>query len=166
VAEPGPSPTDARRRRTVVAALAAVIAAAALFIQQALLDVCLISGDSMEPTLSHGARVLVLQHHPALERGDLVVVQNPHQPEELLVKRIIGLPGEALSAEGGRLLVDGRPLEEPWLPRGAPTAGLPPARVPAGRYYVLGDNRGVSTDSRRFGPVEARLIVGMVVGRL
>ncbi len=87
-----------------------------------------------------------------------------------LVKRVIGLPGDTISLAGGRVYIDGKPLSEPWLPNPPPPTSpspLPeafslshPYTVPAGDYYVMGDNRTDSEDSRYFGPIAANLIVG------
>ena len=80
------------------------------------------------------------------------------------MKRVIGLPGDRIASRGDTVLIDGKPLPEPWLPRGTPLG--PPIRstvVPVGTYYVLGDNRATSCDSRYWGTVPRSLIVGKVV---
>jgi signal peptidase I len=84
------------------------------------------------------------------------------------VKRVIGLPGERVSARGGNVYVDDRLLVEPYLPEGARTGDFEPVAVPAGKLFVMGDNRGSSDDSRResFGPIEKSSVVGRVVVRV
>jgi len=89
---------------------------------------------------------------------------------EEFVKRVIGLPGETVEAKGGNVYVDGRRLVEPYLPRGTYTSDFGPVTVPAGRLWVMGDNRGDSCDSRCFprdsgGRAPATIAVGHVVGR-
>ena len=80
-----------------------------------------------------------------------------------LVKRVIGLPGETISSSGGRVYIDGKPLSEPWLPPGTVTTGIASQKVPPNEYFVMGDNRSDSEDSRFFGPIPRSLIVGKVV---
>lgn len=100
------------------------------------------------------------------KRGDVVVFHSPDRPERDFIKRIIGLPGDTVSIDGasGRVYVNGLPLEEPYV-RGrtqcsATLMGCGPWVVPAGHYFVLGDNREQSTDSRFFGFVPEESIVG------
>jgi signal peptidase I len=135
-----------------------------------------IPSGSMLPTLQIGERIVVdkLSYHlHAVQRGDIVVFRRPPLEQvdySDLVKRVIGLPGETISAVGGRVYIDGKPLDEPWLPRPLPTTSpspLPqgfslnhPFTIPAGEYYVMGDNRTDSEDSRYFGPISGSLIVG------
>jgi signal peptidase I len=133
-----------------------------------------IPSGSMEPTLNVGDRVLVdkLSYHlHAVHRGDIIVFARP--PGEVLepgvndlVKRVIGLPGETISGEKGQVYINGKPLAEPWLPKGVVTAAFPPVHIPQGYFFVMGDNRGDSTDSRVFGPISRSLIVGRVVLRI
>ncbi|MGA3147352.1 MAG: signal peptidase I [Acidimicrobiales bacterium] len=135
-----------------------------------------IPSGSMLPTLQIGDRIVVDKlsyHFEGVQRGDVVVFRRP--PLERadysdLVKRVIGLPGDTVSSVDGRVYIDGKPLSEPWLPDPAPVTSpspLPypfslnrPYTVPAGDYYVMGDNRTDSEDSRYFGPISGSLIVG------
>ncbi len=141
-----------------------------------------IPSPSMYPTLQVGDRIMVdkLSYHlHGVHRGDIVVFKRPpleQQPFPDLVKRVIGLPGETISTRNGHVYIDGKRLDEPWLPSGPDsyTGALPgdanqqfnmpgPVTIPAGKYYVMGDNRTDSEDSRFFGPIPASLIVGRAV---
>jgi signal peptidase I len=126
-----------------------------------------IPSGSMEPTLEIGDHVLVNKlsyHFHPVHRGDVIVFKKP--PNDYspgitdLIKRVIGLPGETISAQGGSVYIDGRKLAEPWLPKGVTTANFGPVHIPPGYYFVMGDNRGDSADSRVIGPISGKLIVG------
>lgn len=126
-------------------------------------SVCVVSGASMRPTLAPGERVLVYRLASEFTRGDLVVVKNPDAPDDLLVKRIVALPREEVAARSGVLTVGPFVVPEPYVLRGTTIGDLPPSRVPEGHYFVLGDNRAESVDSRTFGAIDRRLVVGKVV---
>jgi signal peptidase I len=118
-------------------------------------------GPSMQPNLYRGYRVMTekisYRLHPP-RRGDIVVVEQPGDAPAL-IKRIVALPGEVVEVRGGHTLIDGQPIAEPWVTRfGGPD--YPPAFVPEGHVFVLGDNRGVSHDSRAIGPVPVAQIRG------
>ncbi len=93
--------------------------------------------------------------------GEGVGVLQPSTEE--FIKRVVGLPGETLEAREGDVYVDGRRLVEPYLPAGTRTVNLPATRVPAGRLFVMGDNRGNSSDSRVFGPIARSTVVGRTI---
>ena len=102
------------------------------------------------------------------QRGDIVVFTAPSaaarqcQTGGTFVKRVVGLPGEQLSSQNGRVLVDGRPLDESaYLGAGIVTS-LAPTNVPRDAYFVMGDNRGDSCDSRAWGAVPRRNVIGRV----
>ena len=141
-----------------------------------------IPSPSMVPTLQVGDRIIVnkLSYDlHSIHRGDIVVFARPPLEDQAyadLVKRVIGLPGETISSEDGHIYIDGHRLSEPWLPPGPDsyTGALPddayqqfnmpgPVKIPAGQYYVMGDNRTDSEDSRFFGPIPKSLIVGRAV---
>jgi signal peptidase I len=121
-----------------------------------------VQGQSMEPNL-HTAQRLVVEkltyrfHGP--RRGDIVVIDLPEAGPELLIKRVIALPGETLSSRGGRVFIDGQSLVEPYVfnsgGRDVPEQVVPPLHV-----FVMGDNRQFSNDSRSFGPVPIDDIIG------
>lgn len=164
VAKPDAQPVGARTGLRGWIAVVVGAVSAAVLVWQFALTACLVDGDSMLPTLRHGQCVLVLRLHGALQRGDLVVVKHPWAPDTLLVKRVLGLPGDVLSVDQGRLCVSGYEQGEPYLSPGTPLEGLAsPTVVPAGCYFLLGDNRPASVDSRRFGAVPDHLVVGRVV---
>ncbi|MGH2509433.1 MAG: signal peptidase I [Ktedonobacteraceae bacterium] len=121
-----------------------------------------IDGFSMQNTLQNSQYVLVnkiayLFHAP--ERGDVIVFHEPDQPDRDLIKRVIGLPGDKITMDSTNIWVNGTELHEPYItaPSNPPTQ---PITVPANDYFVLGDNRPNSEDSRYFGPVPRDNIVG------
>jgi len=173
-----PPPRRPRWRRplieTVVTILVALLLAGLgrVFVFQAFW----IPSASMVPTLSVYDRVLVqkafFSWHDVRE-GDIVVFSEPpldHCGGEAgdLVKRVIALPGQMIYSSGNSIYVNGRRLAEPYLPAydplGPPIASSQhPYRVPPGEFYMLGDNRSDSCDSRYWGPIEGSTIVGKVV---
>jgi signal peptidase I len=136
-----------------------------------------IPSSSMVPTLGVHDRILVQKAfftwHDVRE-GDIVVFGHPPldrcpgPPESDLVKRVIALPGQTIYSSGNNIYINGRRLAEPYLPHDDPL-GPPiasprhPYRVPPGEFYMLGDNRAISCDSRYWGPVEGSAIIGRVV---
>ncbi|MCY4108745.1 MAG: signal peptidase I [Chloroflexi bacterium] len=124
-----------------------------------------VQGPSMHPNLISNELVLVSKLsyiNSSPERGDVVVFRKPGGDSEDLVKRIVGMPGETIEMRTGRVFVNGLEIEETGYVDRLGTAVVPPVRIPAGSYFVLGDNRSVSEDSRRFGAVPLAAIVGKV----
>lgn len=130
-----------------------------------------IPSGSMLPTLQIGDRILVDKLSYDLHGfhiGDIVVFKKPAadtgSPQiHDLVKRVIGLPGQRISAHNGQVYINGKLLPEPFLPKSALTYHLAPEVIPKGYIYVMGDNRDNSKDSRFFGPISEKLVIGKVV---
>ncbi|MEI6727934.1 MAG: signal peptidase I [Actinomycetes bacterium] len=155
--------------------LAVVAIAVALLIQAFLVKPYRIPSPSMENTLLVGDRVLVDRiswrfSEPA--RGDIVVFHSP-VPGPVLIKRIVGMPGDTLSLQDGAVYVNGERLAEPYVRRvdghreptepfdnGLPWALQQPYTVPADSYFMMGDNRTDSGDSRQLGPIARDQFVG------
>jgi signal peptidase I len=122
-----------------------------------------VEGQSMEPNLHTNQRLVVEKlsyHFHGPQRFDVVVLKVPSQGDELLIKRVIGLPGETVEVKNGHVYIDGQLLEEPFT-----TAETRPGRyskitVPPLHVFVLGDNRDRSNDSRSFGPVPIQNVIG------
>src|SRR5262249_19890721 len=154
--------------------LIAVAIVVALVIKTFLFQAFYIPSESMVPTLKVGDRVLVNKLSYDLHdvhRGDVIVFKAPPEAQtgdiKDLVKRVIGLPGETISANAdGHVEINGKQIEEPYLPRGTLTTNLPPTPIPAGRLFVMGDNRAASKDARVFGPIAESAIIGRVFLRI
>lgn len=125
---------------------------------------------SMEPHLHEGDRLFVNKlafRAGDPSRGDVVVFDSTVAPSSadgpgtILVKRVIGLPGEVIQSLDGHVVIDGEVIADPWS-EGKPTAAFGPTRVPEGMIFVLGDNRGLSVDSRTFGSVPIDSVIGRV----
>jgi signal peptidase I len=145
----------------------------ALLIKTFLFQAFYIPSASMEPTLKVHDRVLVnkLSYHlHGVHRGDIIVFKAP--PEERtaqikdLVKRVIGLPGDVIEARDSHIYIDDHLLSEPYLPKGTITDDLPKQTVPANSYFMMGDNRSASSDSRVFGPIKKSAIIGRAFVRM
>jgi signal peptidase I len=173
-------PPPSRRRALAGWAISLVVAVLlAVGIRTFVFQAFSIPSTSMVPTLNVYDRILVWKAFFSwhqLREGDIVVFAHPprdHCPGPArtdLVKRVIALPGQTIYSAGGVLYVDGRRLREPYLPSddplGPPIPGASrhdPFRVPRGEFYVMGDNRAISCDSRYWGPVQGSTIVGRVV---
>jgi len=175
--EGAPPTPRAHPRRWILETIGIVVFAlvVALLLRTFVFQTFFIPSGSMEPSLQIGDRIIVdkLSYHlHGVGRGDIIVFARPLNedcagpPVNDLVKRVIGLPGDRISSRGNTVMINGKPLAEPWLPRGT-ALGQPisPTVVPPNNYYVLGDNRIGSCDSRFWGPVPKSLIVGKVVLR-
>ena len=180
-AEPGGTAPRRRRRwrrgliETVIALLAAGLLS--VFVQTYVCACFWIPSTSMVPTLAVYDRILVqkafFNWHDVRE-GDIVVFTHPPLdqcggvPSGDLVKRVIALPGQTIYSSGSDIYIDGHLLAEPYLPADDPlgpaiASSQHPYRVPPGDFYVLGDNRADSCDSRYWGPIQGSSIVGKAI---
>ena len=124
-----------------------------------------VSGACMQPHLYTGERVLAdkLAYRLASpRRGQIVIFDYPRDVSQVYVKRVVGLPGETVSIAGGQVFINGRPLAEPYKTFAA-HGDMPARAVAPGEYFVMGDNRDVSDDSRYWGDLPRRDIIGRAV---
>ena len=148
-------------------AVLVVVAATAVLISNLLLPILRIYGSSMTPTLVNG-NIVAAVRNGTYQRGDIIAF---YYNNKILVKRVIGMPGEWVDMDdSGNVTIDGEPLEEPYLTEkalGECDIELP-YQVPEGRYFVMGDHRSVSSDSRssQVGCVSEEQIVGKLLFRL
>lgn len=120
-----------------------------------------VHGLSMEPTLHDGQYLLISKMSYWFgdpQRGDVIVFHPPTRPGEDYIKRIVGLPGERISIEAGRIVVDGEPIDEPYIANPSPYSGV--WELGDGEYFVLGDNRANSSDSHTWGVLPRDNVVG------
>jgi len=126
-----------------------------------------VEGNSMMPRLENQERIFInkfVYRFEPIRRGDIVVFRCPVDQSKSYIKRVVGLPGEWVSIEDGRVQVNGKPLAETYLSSAyLDHQSHPPVRVEPDHYYVLGDHREFSNDSRLWGSVERRLIYGKAV---
>lgn len=120
---------------------------------------------SMEPTLHENERVLinrVLYYFKGPDRGDIVILLDPIGHQSDFVKRVIALPGEQLEIRRGVTYINYRALHESYVAPDSSRDNVGPIRMADDQYFVMGDNRARSSDSRRFGPIPRKNILGKV----
>ena len=178
----GTGPRRRRRWRRALTELVVTVLVAALLaglVRTFVFQTFWIPSASMVPTLGVYDRILVQKAFYSshdVHEGDIVVFSHPPLDDcpgpqgGDLVKRVIALPGQTIYSSGNNIYVNGRLLAEPYLPNYDPLGpSIPdassqhPYRVPPGEFYVLGDNRSDSCDSRYWGPIKGSSIVGKVV---
>ena len=129
-----------------------------------------VGSESMVPTLEVWDRVLINKLAYNLdtpERGDIVLFRSPDGGEDPLIKRVVGLPADTIEVRRGKLFVNGEPQREPYVNNEYLKLQTPygPREVPADHYFMMGDNRGNSQDSRVFGPVPEGNLIGEALFR-
>lgn len=126
-----------------------------------------VEGTSMMPHLENHERIFInkfVYRFEPIQRGDIVVFWYPLDPSKSYIKRVVGLPGEWVSIRDGRVYVDGKPLTEPYIPpEYLDHQSYAPTLVEPNHYYVLGDHRESSNDSRVWGTVDVKYIYGKAV---
>lgn len=170
------APKKGRFRQNIEGIITALIIA--LFIRAFFVQAYKIPSSSMEPTLLVGDHLLVLKcaygirmpligkylvRYGEPHRGDIVVFVYPRDPRKDFIKRVIALPGERVQIVDKKIFVNGRPLEDPWGYWSEAITFRPnfgPVTVPEGHYFVLGDNRDNSMDSRFWGFVPEDYLLG------
>ncbi len=128
-----------------------------------------VEGTSMMPALTDQERIFINKFTyrfgiGAIERGDMVVFSFPHDRTKSYIKRVIGLPGDTVEIDRGTVIVNGKALDEPYVPpEFRDQQSMERRRIPPGEYFVLGDHRSSSNDSRSWGTVERGYIYGEAV---
>lgn len=160
---------------------------AAVLLKTFVLQSFFIPSESMVETLQINDRIMVNKlsyRFGDIKRGQVIVFDDPHDegdvgesllgsalrnvaesvglsaPRSEFIKRVIALPGETVEIRGGVVMIDNTPIEEPYLAPGVQTTDFGPELIPEGHVFVMGDNRGSSSDSRVFGPIPADEVVG------
>ena len=121
-----------------------------------------VEGHSMDPTMHNGEFVIVLKavywFHPP-QTGDIIVLKDPEDPSRNFIKRVIGKPGDTVAVHNGKVFLNGQALREPYIAQ-PPAYTVPAQKIPAGSYWVLGDNRNDSNDSHIWGLLPRDYIIG------
>jgi signal peptidase I len=137
---------------------------ASFFIVTFLYQPVRVEGTSMQPELRDQDRLFIDKfffRFEKIDRGDVVVFHYPRDPAKSYIKRIIALPGDSISIDRGRVLINDHAIDEPYVPRRyRDTRSMAEIVIPPGEYFVMGDHRSISSDSRDFGPVDRDLIYG------
>jgi len=146
----------------VLQIIASVALALLLFFGvQTIIESRVVEGSSMEVNLHDGQRLIVVKAaywFGEPQRGDVVIFTHPLDPERTLVKRVIGCPGESIEIKNSTVYINGSLLDEPYV-KGT-TSSLSKTEVPEDCYFVMGDNRQSSSDSRSWGPLPMENIIG------
>ena len=165
-----PAPQNASRPMPIVAVWARdllVSLAISAFIIIFLYQPVKVEGTSMMPGLEDQERIFVnkfVYRWEPIQRGDIVVFRYPRDTSKSYIKRVIGVAGDRIRIENGQVFVNGDALDEDYVPSEyADARSYPEVTVPANSYFVLGDHRTMSNDSRDFGPVNERYIYGKAV---
>ena len=163
---PGPDSSAPARRWNVISWLRdfALSVAVSGFIIIFLYQPVRVEGTSMLPMLEDQDRLFINKlafRVGEIHRGDVVVFLYPRDQTKSYIKRVIALPGDQVRIDHGRVIVNGRALEEPYVPaRFTDERSQSERTIPPDEYFVMGDHRSISSDSRDFGPVQRKLIYG------
>ena len=164
-----PKTAVSRKRQTFLLAFMLVFSLVSyLLVTRFIVTAVIVQGRSMSPTLQDGDRCFLNRwtlHYRHPQRGDLVVIKDPGH-DDYAVKRIVGIPGEKIELKDGKVFLNGHRFDEPYLSPGVrtrcPGTEDQSVRVGNAQYFVLGDNRDFSEDSRYYGALDRERIVGLL----
>jgi len=123
-----------------------------------------VEGVAMLPALRDGDRIFIDRNFDKLERGDIVIFYFPMDQRKSYIKRIIGLPDETVEIREGKVFINGTQLDEPYVdPQLATSHRSLEERLSTDQFFVMGDNRDNSSDSRFWGPLDRKFIYGKYV---
>lgn len=122
------------------------------------IDVFGVKGYSMEPTLKDGDKIILNKNDKNYQRGDVIILPDPQGRTEFIISRIIGLPNDTVEIKSGKVYVNGSEFSQPYVKD--PTTPDSKTILGSDQYYIIGDNRLASRDSRLFGPVSRSQIDG------
>jgi signal peptidase I len=126
-----------------------------------------VEGTSMLPRLEDHDRLFInkfVYHFASIHHGDVVVFHYPRDPVKSYIKRVIAVPGDRLRIDHGLVILNGEAVKEPYVPEEfRDTKSMQELIVPEDEYFMMGDHRSISSDSREFGPVDRDLIYGKAV---
>lgn len=167
VSNPAPAPSQRATGLRLWLRDLFVSAAASVLIITFLYQPVRVEGTSMLPRLEDRDRLFInkfVYRVSAIERGDVVVFHYPRDPEKSYIKRVIALPGDRLWIDHGQVWLNGKPLREGYVPDDyRDSRSMGEIIVPQESFFMMGDHRSISSDSREFGPVERSLIYGKAV---
>lgn len=129
----------------------------------------IVEGASMEPNYHNGEYLIIDELSYAFntpQRGEVIVFRYPLNPSDFFIKRIIGLPGETIEIKDSKVFADNNPVDERYLPKNLQTGPDKTVQLADNQYFVMGDNRTASSDSRIWGPLPKKNITGRVFVRL
>jgi signal peptidase I len=151
-----------------------VVIAILVILRWAVVEPHRVLGHSMVPNFQDGDYIItnkLVTHFSLPQRGEVIILYNPRNHDQVFIKRVIGLPGEKVKVQYGQVYINDQVLSEPYLPPNTLTSGgafLPEGEeftVGTDQYFVMGDNRGGSSDSREWGPLQKDLVVGQALLR-
>jgi len=164
---PGPAPTRKSSGIGLWVRDLLVSVASSILIITFLYQPVRVEGTSMLPRLEDRDRLFInkfVYRISSIERSDVVVFRYPRDPEKSYIKRVIALPGDRLRIDHGQVWLNGQALQEDYVPEEyRDNRSLEEIVVPEDCYFMMGDHRSISSDSREFGPVERSLIYGKAV---
>lgn len=143
----------------VVVVLFVLVSAGCLFTR---IQPVKVVGTAMAPALNDGDRVIIDRNFDKIERGDIVIFLYPDDPVRSYLKRVVGLPTETVDIREGKVFINGQPLLEPYVNPELDQSqrSMAPVTLAPDSYFVIGDNRDNSSDSRIWGPLERKFIYG------
>lgn len=152
----------------------AIVAAVLVVLRFFIAEPHRVSGSSMIPNFHDGDYIItnkLAKNFSTLQRGEVIILHNPRNSDQVFIKRAIGLPGEKIRILDGQVYINGNPITEPYLPNNLRTSAGSflsegeEITVPNDQYFVIGDNRNGSSDSREWGTVQFDLIIGQAWAR-